>query len=235
MKTLLPLPLLLVSASFAHADIIDTSGLTIVAPPPIVGPNFIINSGLPHQIIFAEQQSVVLKAPLAMDTGTIPAGTQVNSYFFALNAFSDFHVSTSVTFDQTVLGISFSDVPDPYSNPDAGASPIFLASNFLGAVGTQYSFASCTFCGFEKNAFPDFDTASFNGTAAFFNNFYGQPGDFARIVTRAHDVPGPIVGAGLPGLLVALGGWWLWRRSRQEKGNARDRVRAYCKAKGWYV
>jgi hypothetical protein len=41
--------------SDAAADIISTSGLTQVAPPPTVTGDFIINDGLPHQIIFAEQ------------------------------------------------------------------------------------------------------------------------------------------------------------------------------------
>ena len=41
---------------------------------------------LPPQIIFAEQQGVTLANPLVTDTGTIAAGTLVNSYFVALNS-----------------------------------------------------------------------------------------------------------------------------------------------------
>src|ERR1700730_534353 len=93
--------------STAAADIISTTGLTIVSPPVTVTGDFIINSGgaLPPQLIFAEQQGVTLLNPLVTDTGTIAAGTLVNSYFFALNALPGAIVDTSVTFSSPVLGL----------------------------------------------------------------------------------------------------------------------------------
>lgn len=37
--------------------------------------------------------------------------------------------------------------------------------------------------------------------------------NYVNVGPTAAPVPGPVVGAGLPGLLIALlGGWWLWRR-----------------------
>jgi hypothetical protein len=41
---------------------------------------------------------VTLVNPLVTDTGTIPAGTIVDSYFFAVNSFTLTTVNTSVTF-----------------------------------------------------------------------------------------------------------------------------------------
>ena len=74
----------------------------MVTAPAVVTGDFIVNSGgaLPNQLIFAEQQGVTLLAPLVTDTGTIAAGTLVNSYFFAVNTFgaNETVADTSVTF-----------------------------------------------------------------------------------------------------------------------------------------
>jgi hypothetical protein len=206
----------------ASADIISTTGLTVVTAPSFVGGSFIINNGsLPSQIIFPEKHGFTLVNPLVTDTGTIAAGTLVDSYFFALNSSNEYFVNTSVTFNGAVLGIIYKDGPDPYGQNPGPFNPLFDASNFLGAIGTTYNFntAACgTFCGFEVVPAPDSDSASYNGNTAFFHNDYSIPGDFARIITAdpPAPVPGPIAGAGLPGLILASGGLLGWWRRRQK-------------------
>ena len=113
--------------STAAADIISTTGLTIVSPPLTVTGDFIINSGgaLPPQLIFAEQQGVTLLNPLVTDTGTIAAGTLVSSYFFAVNAaIPGAIVDTSVTFSSPVLGLIYLD------GSTLTAPPVALQSQF---------------------------------------------------------------------------------------------------------
>lgn len=211
-KHLTTTALTLLLATSAHADIISTVGLTQINAPATVGADFLIGTGH-SQVIFSEQQGVTLAAPLAVDTGSIAAGANVSSYFVAVNSLNQTAVNTSVMFDTAVLGIIFSDGPDPYNNPGF-FNPNFVDSNFLGAVGTTYnlSSANCTFCGFELPA-PDFDKASFAGNVATFFNNYSEPGDFARIIVAGPAAaPGPIVGAGLPGLLAMFGSLLWWRR-----------------------
>jgi hypothetical protein len=213
------------SLTAARADIVSTVGLTQVAAPSLVTGDFIIssNGALPAQLIFNERQGVTLSAPLVTDTGVIAAGTVVDSYFFAENAPSPgFNgISTSVTFSSAVLGLIYLDGSNPYGPNPSPFNPNYASSNFLGAVGTTYQlggFAICgAFCGFEPPPNFDLDTASFQGNSAFFTNYYSQPGDFARIIVRDPvGVPGPIAGAGLPGVVAGLLGLWGWLRRRTQ-------------------
>ena len=214
------LPILISTMVSAKADIISTVGLSVISAPSLtVTGNFLSANELPSQVIWAERQNVVLGSPLNTDTGVIAAGTLVDSYFMALNYFvgdcDNLLANTSVTFDGNVLGIIY------LGNSAGVVGPNFAASDFLGAPNTNYQEASCLYCAFET--FPgtaqglDFDTATVNASVGSFHNLYSQPGDFARIlVAQPLHAPGPVVGAGLPGLILASGGllgWWRRRRA----------------------
>jgi hypothetical protein len=204
----------------AHADIVSTNGLTVIAPPSVtVQADFLVSNGLPPQIIFAEQQNVVLANPLTLDIGgPIAAGTVVNSYLVAWNAFNsltNFSAdNTSVTFDGAVLGVIYR------QDANGIASPNYAASDFLGSPNVTYNESSCLFCAFElfdgTDQLRDFDIAIPFGNSVFFHNLYSDPGDVARIlVAQPSAAPGPIAGAGLPGLIFAIGGFIAWWRKRE--------------------
>ena len=173
----------------ADAHVVSTTDLTVVSPPSSVDANFILSQGLPEQLIFDEQQNVTLASTLAFDTGgSAPAGTKVDSAFYATNSGVDTLSTATATFSGKVLGVIYLDV-----------SPGFAASDYLGAPATSYNETGCGNCGFEAG-----DTLTIVGNKVLFNNFYSVPGDFARIITAA-DVPEPatwtmmLLGLGLAG------------------------------------
>jgi len=142
-----------------------SSNLTTIQAPSWVGENFLLDQGLPSEVVFAEAQNVMLTSSLTVDLGgTIPTGTIVSSYFFALDAVQNTDVASSITFSTPVLGIIYID-----------GSANWALTNFLGAPGTTYDI--CQHCGFESK-----DSESFSGDTASFYNGFSEPGDFARII-----------------------------------------------------
>src|SRR5579864_125302 len=160
-----------------RASVISTTNLTVISAPATVGNDFLINGGLPDAVIFNERQNVTLGSALSTDTGVIPAGTVVDSQFFAVNSVAEAILDSSATFNGSVLGVIFLD-----------GSANWATSDFLGAPGTTYSEnpGVCPLCGFETG-----DTATIIGNKVNFHNDFSEPGDFARVITSATSVPEP--------------------------------------------
>jgi hypothetical protein len=195
----------------ASADVVATSGLVQITAPGYVDDNFLVNQGLPPQVYWLERKSVTLATPLTTDTGVIPAGTAVDSYFVAFNTTTITSATAWINFDAPILGMVWLDQLNGF------ASPNFSLTDFLGSPGTTYLEGSCYQCGFEAiQGTPGFngDTALLQAYTAILYPVYSGPGDFARIIVADPvPVPGPIVGTGIPGLLGLLGMWW-YRRQR---------------------
>jgi hypothetical protein len=155
----------------ARASIISVNNLTIISAPGTVGADFLVNEGLPDSVIFDEMQNITLDTPLTTDTGMIPAGTVIDSQFFAVNSVSTHTLNSSATFNGIVLGVIYLD-----------GSANWALSNFLGAPGTTYSEDPnlCADCGFESG-----DTVTIVGNTVDFHNLFSKPGDFARVITTA--------------------------------------------------
>lgn len=194
------------AASASHAALVSVAGglssaggaPAIIAAPASSFPGGSVNNAIQG---FDEQQGYTLAAALAVDGGSIAAGTVVNSHMIFLDpeGISVGHgaggngSAVTFTFDGAVLGV----MSDRHGTLEA-------ASQFLGAAGTAYPGGPLGSRGMEMNPNArDPDWYSVAGNTITLGMGGRIPGDWIRVVTIS-EVPVPasflLMGSALAGL-----------------------------------
>jgi hypothetical protein len=209
----------LLTAATASAAIQSFSGaIQQIATPFSVQENAVENNAAAG--IFAEQQGVILAAPLAVNVSTsgvfdhatkltpaaIPVGTKVNSYFFHADTNNTELLSGEIVFDEPVLGI----ILGP-SESKASHSILGLSSVVYTATSTsEAARAALELKIGEEHVQLNMATSTVNFLVVrdifFTSNIY----DNFRIITAAAAVPEPtalaLASCGLA-LLIARRGY----------------------------
>lgn len=170
------------AASVCSAAIVG-GDLTIIAPPAETGQD---NQQVNALLGFNERQNVLLAADLAVDGGSIEAGTRVSSHLLIFDPADGRAFSGVVTFDGPVLGVISS------------RGGLIASDSLLGLPAVTYLSPSAR--GLEG---PD-AYELINAFALRLTLGANSPGDHLRVITGPR-VPAPATLAGLGGLLI-IGG-----------------------------
>ena len=188
MKKILALCMLGAFAFNANAAFI--SGPDIIAAPLSVEDDTTVNT---HQQGFNEQQNVTLTSDLAVDGGTISAGTVVSSHMIFLNSKGTtdiFDANEIWKFDGDILGVM----------SDVGGTLEAASNSLFAAPGTTYPGAFAN-RGLEGGG----DGYTVVGNTLTLSMHVTEPGDWIRVITVAA-VPEPstylLFGLGIFGLIA---------------------------------
>lgn len=207
MKTLRSLSVAAVLTSVLFTPLGFASLISVTGDGSILGnaPNRVGNNNETNteQWGFNEQQGILLTTDLAVDGGTIPAGTWVDSHMIFLNQPRDPQSGSLATrarwtFSGIILGVM----------SDQGGTLEAASNSLLGATGTLYpgSFGNR---GMENN-----DGYLGVGTSVLgVRMIVTQPGDWIRVVTRSAAVPD--AGSSLALFAMALGALMAFARRNQ--------------------
>jgi hypothetical protein len=154
---------------------------------------------------FDEIQGYTLLADLAVDGGSILAGTTVDSHMIFLNTGPGHdetvanHYGVEWLFSGTILGVM----------SNRSGSLEIDSTGLLGAPGTLYPDASFNLRGLEGNHWDDAgcasDCYSVAGNLLNLSMWVSEPGDWVRVVTLADVDVLPRVEVPAPGTLLLMG------------------------------
>lgn len=201
---LISLALSLVTAT-SHAGLISVTGpnsnigvsASIISAPTDVSDDAAYNQA---QQGFNEQQGYTLTSALAIDGGSVSAGTTVDSHMIFLNSGPGHnttlieHFNVNWTFSGNILGVMSS----------YNGSLEIASSAFLGAAGTIYPGSTFAARGLENLAGCNMnvnDCYGFSGNTLNLTMRVTEPGDWIRVITQSPtSVPEPTTA-----LLMSLG------------------------------
>lgn len=168
-KFLILLSALLLSVQ-AQAALVSVSGAGAIIGAVHVQEDSPVNT---QQEGFNEQQGVLLGSAVAVDGGTVAAGTRVDSHLIFLNSKGNARVNTNAlwTFNGTIVGV-MSDQP---GNLMTNTNSLFAAFNDYFTTGTSAPFGAQ---GLESN-----DGYAISGNMLKLHMLVTEPGDWIRVLT----------------------------------------------------